>query len=75
MQVCSTFCSEGFKTCCDWTRAAFSPDGQYVTVGSQDDAIYVWNSSSLKLEKVLKEHRLDICYDFGEVRSATKRDV
>jgi len=55
-QVCATFCAEGFKTCCDWTRAAFSPDGQYVSVGSQDDNVYIWNASSQKLEKTLKEH-------------------
>ena len=34
----------------------FSPDGQYVICGSHDGSIFVWNASSAKLEKVLKEH-------------------
>lgn len=35
-----------------------SPDGQYVMCGSQDGSVYIWNSSTTRLEKVLKEHRL-----------------
>lgn len=37
--------------------APLSPDGQYVICGSHDGSIFVWDASTAKLEKVLKEHR------------------
>lgn len=37
--------------------ALLSPDGQYVICGSHDGSIFVWDASTAKLEKVLKEHR------------------
>ncbi|XP_031554787.1 autophagy-related protein 16-1-like [Actinia tenebrosa] len=55
-QVVSTFSAEGFRLATDWTRACFSPDGQYAICGSQDGGVYIWNNSTGKLEKVLKEH-------------------
>ncbi|XP_022238342.1 autophagy-related protein 16-1-like isoform X1 [Limulus polyphemus] len=55
-QVIRTFCADGFKVGCDWTRAKFSPDGQYITVGSQDGVLFIWNCSSARVEKTLKEH-------------------
>ncbi|XP_073255393.1 autophagy-related protein 16-1-like [Porites lutea] len=55
-QVISTCFADGFKVAMDYTRASFSPDGQYVICGSHDGSIFVWNASSAKLEKVLKEH-------------------
>lgn len=55
-QVMSTCSADGFKVAVDYTRASFSPDGQYVICGSNDGSIFVWNASSAKLEKVLKEH-------------------
>ncbi|EDO46075.1 predicted protein, partial [Nematostella vectensis] len=33
-----------------------SPDGQYCICGSQDGGVYIWNNSTAKLEKVLREH-------------------
>uniref|UniRef100_T1IVG0 DM10 domain-containing protein n=1 Tax=Strigamia maritima TaxID=126957 RepID=T1IVG0_STRMM len=60
-QVVGTFSAEGFKVGCDWTRAVFSPDTQYVTVGSSDGTIFIWNSQDCKLEKSLKEHRYKYC--------------
>ncbi|KXJ15044.1 autophagy-related protein 16-1 [Exaiptasia diaphana] len=55
-QVVSTCSGDGFRLATDWTRACFSPDGQYVMCGSQDGSVYIWNNSTAKLEKVLKEH-------------------
>lgn len=55
-QVMSTCSADGFKVAVDYTRASFSPDGQYVICGSSDGSIFVWNVASAKLEKVLKEH-------------------
>ena len=58
------FCSaEGFKVGCDWTRAVFSPDGQYAMAGSNDGTLYVWNlkpGQHDNVEKTLKEHQTTI---------------
>ncbi|XP_048588907.1 autophagy-related protein 16 [Nematostella vectensis] len=55
-QVVATCSAEGFRLATDWTRAQFSPDGQYCICGSQDGGVYIWNNSTAKLEKVLREH-------------------
>ena len=54
-QVVRTFCADGFKVGCDWTRCKFSPDNQYIVVGSSDGSVFIWNSSNGKLEKVLRD--------------------
>uniref|UniRef100_A0A8C4N8M1 ATG16 autophagy related 16-like 1 (S. cerevisiae) n=1 Tax=Eptatretus burgeri TaxID=7764 RepID=A0A8C4N8M1_EPTBU len=41
---------DGFKCGADWTRAVYSPDGQYIAAGSADGTLYVWNAESAKLE-------------------------
>ena len=51
------FRSEGFKVGCDWTRAVFTPDSEYVSVGSQDGSVYIWSvKNPNRPETVLKEH-------------------
>ncbi|XP_041114542.1 protein Atg16l2-like isoform X1 [Polyodon spathula] len=50
-----SFRAEGFKCGSDWTKAIFSPDGSYVTAGSSDGAVYVWNVNSGLLETCLPE--------------------
>lgn len=55
-QVIGSFSADEFKVGCDWSRAAFSPDGQFVAAGSADGAIFVWTVKDNKLEIVLKEH-------------------
>nr|CAH7712383.1 unnamed protein product [Callosobruchus chinensis] len=55
-QVVTLFSCDGFKVGCDYSRATFSPDGQYVAVGSADGAVYIWGVNSAKVETVLKEH-------------------
>uniref|UniRef100_UPI00358EC5A4 autophagy-related protein 16-1-like n=1 Tax=Myxine glutinosa TaxID=7769 RepID=UPI00358EC5A4 len=42
--------ADGFKCGADWTRAVYSPDGQYIAAGSADGTLYVWNAESEKLE-------------------------
>lgn len=51
------YSAEGFHVGCDWSRAVFSPDGQYVIAGSQDGALFVWNTNTNHVEKVLREHQ------------------
>ncbi|KAF7988294.1 hypothetical protein HCN44_009939 [Aphidius gifuensis] len=55
-QIVSSFSADGFKVGCDWARATFSPDGQYIAVGSADGSVFVWNVSTNKIENVLKDH-------------------
>lgn len=54
-KIVTTFMSDGFKVGCDWTRAVFSPDNEYVASGSSDGSIYVWNLASGKVETILKD--------------------
>ncbi|XP_028130460.1 autophagy-related protein 16-1 [Diabrotica virgifera virgifera] len=55
-QVVTLFSCDGFKVGCDYSRATFSPDGQYVAVGSADGSVYIWGVNSAKVETILKEH-------------------
>ncbi|XP_071085065.1 autophagy-related protein 16-1-like [Haliotis cracherodii] len=55
-QVSATFCADGFKVGCDWSRAVFSPDGSFAAAGSNDGGLYIWNIGKNKVEKLLKEH-------------------
>ncbi|KFM79852.1 Autophagy-related protein 16-1, partial [Stegodyphus mimosarum] len=54
--VVRTFSADGFLIGCDWTRAKFSPDGQFCVCGSQDGCIYIWVIATGAVEKVLREH-------------------
>lgn len=53
-QVVRTFCAEGFKVGCDWSRAVFSPDNDYVAAGSQEGGVFIWSLNTGKVEKILK---------------------
>ncbi|XP_071055414.1 autophagy-related protein 16-1 isoform X3 [Onthophagus taurus] len=55
-QVILTYSCDGFKVGCDWSRATFSPDGQYIAVGSADGSVYIWGVNTAKVETILKEH-------------------
>jgi autophagy-related protein 16 len=55
-QVVKSFSCDGFKVGCDWARVTFSPDGQYLAVGSADGSVYIWGVNSSKVEGILKEH-------------------
>ncbi|KAG8200114.1 hypothetical protein JTE90_018904 [Oedothorax gibbosus] len=54
--VVRTFSSDGFLIGCDWTRAKFSPDGQFCVCGSHDGCIYIWIVATGVVKKVLREH-------------------
>ncbi|XP_069473994.1 autophagy-related protein 16-like isoform X2 [Ambystoma mexicanum] len=51
-----SFSAQGFKCGSDWTRAIFSPDGNYVVAGSADGTLYLWNVLSGKVERMLSKH-------------------
>lgn len=51
-----------------------SPDGQYVICGSHDGSIFVWDASTARLEKVLKEHRYVNSPWFKFVNPRTDKD-
>ncbi|XP_073993412.1 autophagy-related 16 [Rhodnius prolixus] len=55
-QILQTYSADGFKVACDWTRAAFSPDGDFVVVGSSEGGIYIFKTSTAQLESVLRQH-------------------
>ncbi|XP_015197133.1 protein Atg16l2 isoform X2 [Lepisosteus oculatus] len=50
-----SFRADGFKCGSDSTKAIFSPDGSYVTAGSADGAVYIWNVNSGHLETCLSD--------------------
>ena len=37
---------ESYRTACNWSRAALSPDGRFVAAGSADGAVYVWDATT-----------------------------
>ncbi|KAF7414791.1 hypothetical protein HZH68_003280 [Vespula germanica] len=55
-KIIGSFSADGFKVAFDWTRAAFSPDGQYIAAGSSDGSVFIWSVATHMVENVLKNH-------------------
>lgn len=53
------YSAEQYKTSCDSTRAIFSSTGEYVLAGSSNSSVFIWNTKTTKLEKVVKTARSD----------------
>ena len=48
---------KGFQVGSDWTRACFTPDSEYITVGAANGKIFIWSvHDNSKPETVLSEH-------------------
>ncbi|KAG0363295.1 hypothetical protein BG005_001595 [Podila minutissima] len=47
--------ADGYKTGTNWSKACFSPDGQYVVAGSADGSLYYWSTRDGIVEKITKE--------------------
>ena len=51
-----SFGDVGFQVAADWSRACFSPDSEYITVGAANGKIYIWSvHDNSKPETVLPE--------------------
>ncbi|XP_020286872.1 autophagy-related protein 16-1 isoform X2 [Pseudomyrmex gracilis] len=55
-KIVGSFSADGFKVGFDWTRAAFSPDGQYIAAGSADSSVFIWSIATNAIETILKGH-------------------
>lgn len=56
LEVIQTYSDENFRVGSDFSRARFSADGRYITCGSNDGSIYIWDTNSSKVAKVLHGH-------------------
>ncbi|KAK3826584.1 MAG: autophagy protein 16 [Linnemannia elongata] len=54
-ETISVLHADGYKTGTNWSKACFSPDGQYVVSGSADGTLYYWSTREGLLEKTVKE--------------------
>ena len=60
MSVLRSLQADGFHVACDWSRVAFSADGQYLAAGSSDGAVFIWNVGSGVLEHALSAHAVAV---------------
>lgn len=69
------FSADGFKVGCDWARAVFNVDASYVSVGSADGTVFIWDVETGNVEGLLKnEHTLvSVILNYFSLYSYTKR--
>ncbi|CAD6193968.1 unnamed protein product [Caenorhabditis auriculariae] len=48
------YSAEQYKTTSDVSRCVFSPGGEFVAAGSSQGCVFVWNTKTTRLEKVLR---------------------
>ncbi|XP_046397612.1 autophagy-related protein 16-1 isoform X2 [Ischnura elegans] len=54
-QIIGSYSADGFKVGCDWARATFSPDGNFISVGGADGSVFIWCVSTGRLVATLKD--------------------
>ncbi|GJJ76741.1 autophagy-related protein 16-1 [Entomortierella parvispora] len=54
-ETLSVLHADGYKTGTNWSKACFSPDGQYVVSGSADGTLYYWSTRDGTVEKTVRE--------------------
>jgi len=60
-EALQTFKHDDFQCGSDWTRCCLSPDTRYAVAGSNEGAVYVWNTADGTLEKKLqKGHKVNV---------------
>lgn len=60
LDVIQTYSDEKFKVGTEFVRAKFSVDGQYISCGSQDGSLYIWNTNTAKVERILSGHSTSV---------------
>ncbi|KAJ3228540.1 hypothetical protein HDU78_009738 [Chytriomyces hyalinus] len=60
-ETVASYQHENFRIGMNWTSSCFSSDGSLVASGSFDGSMYIWNTETSKVEKILKEHKSAIC--------------
>ena len=61
-ETLTTFSSESFRTSSNQVRACLSPDGRFVSSGSADGTVLVWNKQSGKVELKNRTHSSPIVF-------------
>ncbi|KAF9190262.1 hypothetical protein BGZ51_008793 [Haplosporangium sp. Z 767] len=54
-ETLSVLHADGYRTGTNWSKACFSPDGQYVVSGSADGTLYYWSTRDGSVEKTTKD--------------------
>ena len=54
----STLSHESFRVAQNWSRATFSPDGQYVVAGSATGTVHVWETITGRCRQNLTQHQV-----------------
>ncbi len=54
-RVVATYQEEKFRIGYDYTRPCYSPDGLYVACGGSDGVLCIWDATTARFEKRLKE--------------------
>mmetsp|Transcript_34961 Transcript_34961/g.93552 ORF Transcript_34961/g.93552 Transcript_34961/m.93552 type:complete len:223 (-) Transcript_34961:99-767(-) len=58
LQAISTLSHESFRVAQNWSRATFSPDGQYVVAGSATGTVHVWETITGRCRQNLTQHQV-----------------